>query len=130
MLLYHGTFRANLLDIKRYGLGARQRKNYSFSLDSVVYLTSDAEMAYDFCECAEEVSDYKYNSGIIVLGIEGTTLDYSKLYSDANMRTEGHSGCYIYKGIIPSSSILVIKSPAIVVGKLLQLKRVPSYYND
>ena len=45
MIVFHGTFRANLKDIKKYGLGARQRKNYSFSLDNAVYLTSDADMA-------------------------------------------------------------------------------------
>ena len=92
VIVFHGTFRANLKDIKKYGLGARQRKNYSFSLDNVVYLTSDADMAYDFCECAEEVSDSKYESGIVVLVLDTTTLDYSKLYNDENMRTQGNSG--------------------------------------
>lgn len=130
VIVFHGTFRANLKDIKKYGLGARQRKNYSFSLDNVVYLTSDADMAYDFCECAEEVSDSKYESGIVVLVLDTTTLDYSKLYNDENMRTQGNSGCYIYKGIIPPENIMVAVGRPVLrpVGKLLDLKRIPSFY--
>lgn len=130
MIVFHGTFRANLKDIKKYGLGARQRKNYSFSLDNVVYLTSNADMAYDFCECAEEVSDSKYESGIVVLVLDTTTLDYSKLYNDENMRTQGNSGCFIYKGIIPPENIMVAVGRPVLrpVGKLLDLKRIPSFY--
>ena len=41
MIVFHGTFRANLKDIKKYGLGARQRKNYSFSLDNAVYRSEE-----------------------------------------------------------------------------------------
>ena len=134
MLLYHATFGANLSSIKQFGLGARQRKNYSFSEDGKVYLTDNSDVAYDFCEWAEEVSDYKYNSGIVVLAISSHIIKPYLISYDRNIkdiRKKGTGICYEYNGIIHPNNIFIVSNKnrnKRIIGKLTDLKRVPRYY--
>lgn len=131
MWLYHSTFRANLKSIKELGLGAKQPKNWDFSLDGEVCLCSDSDAAFSFCEVAEDISDSKYNSGIVVLAVDSEVLDWRLVVKDQNIREEKPMCTFIaYRGIIPSNQLYVatIKGSKFrILGKLLDLKRVPSY---
>ena len=90
----------------------------------MVYLTADKEVAFGFCECAEDVCDTIYNSGIVVLAVRLVDLDFSKLKIDENIHDELKS--FVYKGIIPADKLYVV-TRNIIRGKLLGFKRVPRY---
>ena len=126
--LYHATFRTNLKSIKELGLGAKQRKNWEISRDNVVCFASDPDIANDFCECAEDVSDSVFNSGIIVLAVKVSDLNLKLLSRDKNILDD--SNCFVYKGIIDANKLYVISDEKGLVGKLLDLKRVPSFYKN
>ena len=131
MWLYHSTFRVNLKSIKELGLGAKQPKNWEFSTNGETCLCSDPDVAYSFCEAAEDVSDSKYNSGIVVLAVDSKMLDRRLVVKDQNMHEEKPECAFIaYKGIIPSNQLYVVTTKGNqfkIEGKLLELKRVPSY---
>lgn len=127
MFLYHATFRTNLSSIKKLGLGAKQPKNWDFSVDNMVCFTNDAECAFAFCECADEVAESKYDSGIVVLAINIGALDKKLLSYDPNMEGGNNTDTFAYKGVINSTKLLVVTSKNGFVGKLLDLKRVPAY---
>lgn len=127
MILYHSIFRANLPSIKKEGLGARQRKNWDISKNGVTYFSDNPDVAFSYCEAADEVSEAKYDSGIIVLAVDTKTLDPSKLGIDTNIRDQEENKCYVYSGVINPNYIAVVKSDGKLVGILTKLKRVPSY---
>lgn len=128
MILYHATYRVNLTSIKKLGLGAKQVKNFEFSEDGVTYLTTDEEVAFSFCDSAEEVSDYKMNSGIIVLAIDTNKLDARYSGIDSNMRDDNKRvKYYTYSQNIKPELLKVVTRRKGIVGKLLSFKRVPSY---
>lgn len=128
MILYHSTYRTNLASIKKFGLGAKQIKNFDFSETGVICLTNDADVAYSFCESNDEIPEYKYNSGIIVLGVDTDTLDARYSGIDYNMRVSKDNDIeyYTYKKVINPRLLMVFTSKGFV-GNLLELKRVPSY---
>ena len=126
MWLYHATFRKYLPSIKTLGLGAKQKKNWNISTSNVVCLAKDPYEANDYCECAEDVADSVYDSGIVVLAINVTGLDRRRLMQDPNLHD---IESYIYQGIIPVDNIYVITEKKGLVGKLVELKRVPSFCN-
>ena len=126
MILYHATYRANLKSIKELGLGARQKKNWSFSESGVVCFATDADVAYSYAETADEVSDFKYNSGIIVLAVDSSRLDVRYAGYDQNIKDE-ESQCYAYRGIVNPMDLYVVTSDSGIVGRLLQMKKVPAY---
>lgn len=123
--LYHATYRIRLRDIKRLGLGAKQKKNWDISKDSVVYLSSDPELAFSFAESAEDVAESVYNSGIVVLAIPVELLDLRYMAKDKNSR--GSNTDFIYKQVINPTHIQVITARKGIVGRLTELKRVPAY---
>lgn len=133
MILYHATYRANLRSIRATGLGAKQPKNWDFSEDGVVCLCDDAEAAFSFCECADEVSDYKMESGIIVFALDSRILNRSLVEIDSNLQTsDGDCKSYTYRGIIPSNQLYVTTRKIYEenlkpLGPLPSLSRVPSY---
>lgn len=125
--IYHATFRSNLPSIKRLGLGAKQPKNWDFSLSGDLCFSSNPDVAYSFCECAEDVSESKYNSGIVVLAtpyIDGYTM-----LQDLNC--QGEPSCFCMKGVvIPPDRLYIVTTKHNKIhleGKLLNLKRVPAY---
>lgn len=128
MLLYHATYMDNIESIKKNGLGAKQPKNWSFSEDGVVCFAKSAEEALSYAESSEEVSDEKYNSGIVVLATYTTKLHSDKLGKDKNVdKGEGWAlTTFAYKGIIPSQELYVATKNGIV-GKLNGLTEVPLY---
>lgn len=131
-MLYHATFGKNLKSIKEFGLGGIQKKNWEDSVKGVVCLANDAEVAADFCECAEKVCDSTYITGIVVLGIMVSDIDERKLKVDRNIRSSDKIFSYEYHGVIPASKLWVVKSDGVasnkVVGRLIDMKRVPRYY--
>ena len=138
MWLYHATYRANLRSIKDNGLGAKQPKNWDFSEDGVVCLCSCAEAAFSFCECSELASDYKIDSGIVVLAINSRDLPSNKVGKDSNINIshDDPAKYFTYRGIIPINKIYVTtreiydsegKSKLKPIGPLSTLKRVPGY---
>lgn len=127
MYLYHATFRTNLPSIKKLGLGAKQIKNWDFSIDNIVCFTNDAECAYSFCESADDVSDSKYESGIVVLAVNMNDLDRKLLIYDPNVDGGNNKDTFAYKGVISPTKLMVVTSEKGFVGKLLDLKRVPAY---
>ena len=74
MWLYHATYKANINSIKKWGLGAIQNKNWNISIKNNICLSPNPEEANSFCECAEDVLEDVYNSGIVVLAINTTNL--------------------------------------------------------
>lgn len=101
--LYHATYKPFLKSIKEKGLGNTRRKMWSDSVEGVVYLADDADVAYSYAETAEwldDIEDYaKYANNIIVLKINSDKLDKTKLKRDANV-IDGDS-TFEYHGIIP-----------------------------
>lgn len=124
--LYHATFGSNIKSIKKFGLGAKQNKNWGISLDNVVYLSEDPFVAEDFCEAAEDISNTVYKSGIIVLAVKVSDLNINKLKPDSNISDSSLN--YEYTEIIPTDKLFVISDEKGLVGKLLDLKRVPRFY--
>lgn len=124
MWLYHATYKANINSIKKWGLGAIQNKNWNISIKNIVCLSPSPEEANSFCECAEDVLDDIYNSGIVVLAINTTNLKKELLKQDPNMLS---TKSFIYPEIIPSNALYVITNKKII-GKLNSLKTVPLFY--
>ena len=124
-VLYHATFGANMRGIKEHGLGAKQKKNWDISEENVVYLAADKEIAFDFCECAEDMCDTVYNSGIVVLAVRIADLNLNKLKIDKNIQDDELKS-FVYRGIISADKIYVVTRYK-VRGKLLEFKRVPRY---
>jgi len=105
--LYHATFDAYMDSIKEHGLNpTKSVKNWADSND-VIYLATDPDIAEDYAETSEEVSDEVYDTGIVVLKIPVSGLDISKLQSDTNVRNDDEPTSYEYHGIIPWSKIEV-----------------------
>lgn len=131
MWLYHATFRANLASIKKLGLGAKQPKNWVFSEDNVVCLCSDPDVAFSFCESADDVSDSKYESGIVVLAIDASRLNRNCLSIDKNINDKDEAVKYlIYRGVIRPECIYTISSNynnSKIYGPITNIKRVYSY---
>lgn len=130
LILYHSTFRSRLPSIRKLGLGAKQIKNWDFSEANVVCLTSNAEVAFSFCESADEVAESVYESGIIVLGVSYGALDGRLLRGDLNIRNDmRQNGVYYftYRGIIRPSQLFVVTREKGIVKPLIEMSRVPSY---
>lgn len=125
MILYHATFRARLKSIRNMGLGAKQIKNWGISESGVVYLCDDADVAASYCDCAENVSDSVYDSGIIVLAVDSRILDKNNIRVDGNIHDDTKS--YIYRGVIPPEKIAVVNKDDKIIGNLTKISRVPTY---
>lgn len=124
MILYHATFRKRLKSIKEYGLGAKQLKNWDFSETGEVYFTTDPYTAESFCECADNVSESVYESGIVVLAVDSRVLHNKNIKRDGNIHDELIS--FTYKGVVDPRYLYVVCKGELV-GKLVDLKRVPSH---
>lgn len=108
--LYHATYKPFLKSIKEKGLGNTRRKMWSDSKRGVVYLAKDKDVAYSYAENAEwldDVEDYdKYADNIIVLKIDTSKLDKSKLFDDENVLDDDST--VEYHGVIPFDTVVEI----------------------
>lgn len=84
MMLYHATFMAHVPSIISFGLGAIQLKNWEFSEENMTYFASEIDIAFSFCEAAEDTPDNIYDSGIVLFSIESKYLTH--LEKDNNIR--------------------------------------------
>lgn len=107
LYFYHATFAANLSSIKKTGLQPGHSKNWDISKPDVIYLSNDPDIAYSFCECAEDVCSDKYDSGIVVLAIPKAALNLKSIQADANILDGGN--CFEYKEAIPPELLSIIK---------------------
>lgn len=108
MILYHATFRKHLPQIIKYGLGARQPKNWEISEKGYIYFSQNYNEAYDFCEAAEDVKDDTYASGIVVLAIDTATIKLSNLQIDENVKSG--TPTYKYKGTIACQKLREVQT--------------------
>lgn len=114
--LYHATYGKYWDDIKINGLKRNMKKNWSFSGNKVIYLTNDPDIAESFAEMAEEIDEELLND-IIVLKIDMSALDKSKLKLDENITQEGEEFLeeysepysFQYYGDIPANLIRIHK---------------------
>lgn len=129
MYYYHATFACRIKGIKKKGLGCSKFKNWDDSKSGITYLCNDKDVAFDFCEGNDEVSDKVYDSGIVVLAIPKSAIDESKLSADENIILEEDEEVYSYEytEIIAPSDIFVVTEDKDIVGRLTELEKVPLY---
>ena len=125
-MLYHATFGTHLESIKTLGLGAKQIKNWEFSLSGVVYLSDDAEYSFSFAECSDETLEEIYDSGIYVLGIPKNALNENLLGIDVNNQDKDYP-TYVYNEVVSADNIFVVTRNNGIIGKLKDLDKIPQY---
>ena len=114
--LYHATYRQFLKSIQQKGLGNTKRKMWSDSVRGVVYLADDPWVAESYAETAEWPEDREdpdaYYDNIIILEIDTSKLDSSKIKIDSNvLLNEGEeNSTWEYHGIIPWEAIKIFNS--------------------
>ena len=107
--LYHATYKPLLKKIKEKGLDNRDsKKAWEDSVPGYVYLAKDIDVAGSYAESSDVVPD-SYLDQIVVLTIDATKLDSSKLFDDANVRNET-TDTVEYRGVIPWSAIIKIEN--------------------
>lgn len=104
---YHATFNSYLSSIKKYGLGAKQNKNWDISEPGKIYWAWDPDIAISFCESAEDVSDEVYDSGIVVLSISAKEL--KGVEDDSNIHDYLPDEIITSTGIIPFSKLTIFE---------------------
>jgi RNA:NAD 2'-phosphotransferase (TPT1/KptA family) len=111
--LYHGTFGEWLPHIQKDGIlphGGGSLKN--FDCEWGVYLSEKFDAAGGFVESSEnENIPVEWFDNIVILTINTSTLDQDKLDIDPNIvwYKEEIPTAFIYRGIIPSASIMKVE---------------------
>lgn len=120
-LLYHATYKALLKNIKKHGIvpGGRRFRNFP-ECERGVYLGITPEYAGSMVEATENDNiPEEWLDDIIIFTVNTKTLNLSKLDRDPNVLPQEDEYnnetppdetvySYIYKGIIPFSSIIDI----------------------
>ena len=95
---YHATYKPRLKSILKKGLVPNfKKKNWEDSED-FVYIDTDYDCAVSFCESSEEVPE-DWLDEIVVIKIDASKLDKSKMRVDPNIVGEEHTA-FIYDGVI------------------------------
>lgn len=110
MILYHATFKSRIPQIIKYGLDSKHAKNWKDCERGYIYFAQDYDIASDFCEAAEDVSDEDYDSGIVVLAVDSSQLKREKFIADPNIQTPGQCGCLAYKGTVQAQKLRVVQT--------------------
>ena len=102
--LYHSTFKPVLKKIKAEGLGGPSSKAlWEDSKKGVVYLATTVDIAVSYAEAAfdenEDLPEH-WEEKIVVLKIDTTNLDKSKIHIDTNV-LDNSGDTLEYHGIIP-----------------------------
>ena len=117
--LYHATYKQFLKSIQQKGLGSTRRKMWSDSKTGVVYLADNPWVAESYAETAEWPEEREdpdaYYENIIILEIDTSKLDHSKIKVDPNvLLDEGEENAtWEYHGIIPWDVIKIFNSSSI-----------------
>lgn len=108
-LLYHATYSPLLNKIKKFGLDSTKgKKSWDESVSGVVYLAKDKDVAISYAETTDEVPE-SYLDNIIVLTIDMSKLDKSKLFIDRNVQDNTGGDTLEYHGVIPFSAVIKIE---------------------
>lgn len=101
-VLYHATFEPLLKKIKIEGLGGKSSKKiWEDSKIGTVYLSKEADVAASYAEAAlDNDLPESWEDKIVVLAIDCTKLDKSKLFLDQNV-LDNKGDTLEYVGIIP-----------------------------
>ena len=114
--LYHATYKQFLNSIKKKGLGNTKKKMWSDSKPGVVYLADDPWVAESYAEESEYIDSVEdpddYLDNIVILEVDVSKLDSSKLYIDSNVLLDAdeENSTWEYHGIIPWEAIRVFNS--------------------
>lgn len=100
--LYHATYKPLMKDIMIDGLKGGVNKNWEDSKSNLVYLSFTPEVAESYAETSDVVPE-EWLDNIIILEIDTSKLDKSKLSSDSNV-IDGDSTLE-YDGVISPYSI-------------------------
>lgn len=104
-ILYHATYKPLLKKIKEEGLDTtKSKKAWEDSKPGLVYLAKDLEVAASFAEESEMVPE-SYLDNIIILHIDSSKLDKSKISIDKNV-IDNQGDTLEYEGVIPWSAII------------------------
>lgn len=107
--LYHATYKPLLKKIKENGLNTRHsKKAWEDSIAGCVYLATDKDVAASYAESSDYVPE-SWLDQIIVLTIDVSKIDASKLFNDQNVRSEEFSDTLEYRGVIPWSAVIQIE---------------------
>lgn len=106
---YHATFSCYVEDIFKFGLGARQGKNYEDSKEGVVCLALDPDVAESYCETAETPPEGCEEIVVIKVLAKEPLFDWSLLDFDTNLLESNISrDSFEYNGIIPPALLKII----------------------
>ncbi len=102
--LYHATYRPLLKSIRQHGLGGdKAQAKWEDSKPGVVYLARDPDVAESYAESSDVVPD-EWLDQIVVLKIDASKLDHSKLMTDQNV-LDNQGDTLEYHGVINGSLI-------------------------
>lgn len=106
--LYHATYKPLLKKIKERGLDTNDsKKAWDDSIPGYVYLSLDPYVAESYAEESEMVPE-SWVDNIIILKVDTSKLDKSKLFIDQNV--QGNEGDTLeYRGVIPWSALKLYK---------------------
>jgi hypothetical protein len=103
--LYHATYRKHMYSITEYGLGGNVQTHYwKDSLDGVIYLSSDMFVAESYAETSELADE---DEPIVILKIDPSTIDHSKLFYDRNVIDSQQ--LFEYHGIIDNGKFVITR---------------------
>ena len=98
--LYHATYKPLLKKIKERGLDTNDsKKAWDDSIPGYVYLALDPYVAESYAEESEMVPE-SWLDNIIILKIDTSKLDKSKLFTDQNVQ-DNEGDTLEYRGVIP-----------------------------
>jgi len=98
--LYHATYKPLLKKIKERGLDTNDsKKAWDDSVPGYVYLALDPYVAESYAESSEMVPD-SWLDNIIILKVDTSKLDKSKLFIDQNIQ-DNEGDTLEYRGVIP-----------------------------
>lgn len=102
--LYHATYKPLLSSIMQEGLGGESAEpNWEDSKKGVVYMARDKEVAISYAETSDMVPEH-FLEQIVVLEIDTSVIDSSKVHSDANVLDD--DATVEYHGVIPREAIV------------------------
>ena len=103
-ILYHATYRPLLKSIKQHGLGGdKAQAKWEDSKPGVVYLSTDPDVAESYAESSDVVPE-EWLDTIVILKIDASKLDQSKLMTDQNV-LDNSGDTLEYHGVIPVNLI-------------------------
>lgn len=105
--LYHATYKPLLDNIRKTGLGGTKNAWWEDSVQGVVYLADDPDIAESYAEANDNVDD-KWLDEIVIFEVNVSDIDASKLCVDENVRSDEPPHTYEYHGTIPYSALRII----------------------